>query len=1103
MTSSPRGRWASLFSGAGSGQSADGEIGQDLSQQVTVWGDMYGVIAGANSHVSQTIIKQAPPLPPVVEAVPVGRVTNVERRAGFVGREAELAVLARELVPGTDAGRRQVVVGLGGMGKSSLAAEFAHRHQADYRLAWKIAAETEHTLTESLKAFVHQLVSSGTAGHDDADLVEWALAWLRAHEGWLLLWDNVNDVAVIAPLLAKLHGVGTHLVTSRLDGDWRSAGVGRPLRLDRLAEDEAVALLLDLASANEDDDDAYFMTGRSVSGGPGEDWASGQAEVTAGAERSVGSGASPDPQTLLAARALCAELGYLPLAVNQVGAYLGQSRLAVADYLHRWRTDQDRVIREVAVTHDHEQTLARVWRITLDKLASDSSPASSDNGASTARDGPVDSAIDNPAGRILRAAAWLASEDISHDVLAEVITDPEDLEHGLGRLAAYSMIRLRARGTRIDVHRAVQAVARTPDDSDPHRTRARVLDGARSAVAGLAAVALSEQTGSELSREQLIAEAHAQIKHADAFVEHARRSSFTCADLATEPAYQLLHLIGEFRAAMGTLATGVSTQEWMVDAAGLLFGPADPRTLTGERSLARAIQDSGDTARAIALMESNLAAWTAVTGPEATSNILKARGSLAGAYAEIGDLRRAVPMYESVLADAERILGPDDPVTSTAVNNVGYAYSLLGDLARAIEYYERGLADRLRVFGPDHLSTLLSRMNLAFAHRSAGHVAEAAAMYKAVIADQIRLFGPDNAMTLSAREGLAQSYAKAADEARVQTLLEEVLTDKARVLGPMHPSTLASRNNLAQSLARSGQTSRALALQRDLANETVGVLGPDHPQSLTARSNLALMRHDLGESEAAIKTLEEVLAARERILGPDHPDTQASLTNVVTVLEAAEGPAGRTIHMRERSLSERARLLGPEHIDTLTAMNNLASALEREGENGRAVTLYEQALEILLRVYGPDHQDTLAVRENLALGYGEDGRLTDAVSAHETAFAEYLRVMGPDDADTVDARLNLAKAYHFAGDATQAVSTFELGLADVLRVHGPDSRLAVAARNNVASANRAAGNTDLALALYTEALAGAERILGPEDSMTASIDEKMTSLREEMSRKNA
>jgi len=159
-------------------------------------------------------------------------------------------------------------------------------------------------------------------------------------------------------------------------------------------------------------------------------------------------------------------------------------------------------------------------------------------------------------------------------------------------------------------------------------------------------------------------------------------------------------------------------------------------------------------------MESNLAAWTAVTGPEATSNILKARGSLAGAYAEIGDLQRAVPMYEAVLADAERILGPDDPVISTAVNNVGYAYSLLGDLARTIEYYERGLAERLRVFGPDDLSTLLSRMNLAYAHMTAGHVAEAAAMYKAVIADQIRLFGPDNAMTLSAREGLASRTRK-------------------------------------------------------------------------------------------------------------------------------------------------------------------------------------------------------------------------------------------------------------------------------------------------------------------------------------------------------
>lgn len=105
MANPLRGRWARILGGGATGEGGDGNQHPEVPavaaqqtdiQQITVWGDVHGVIAGADSHVHRTIVNQAPPLPPVADAVPAGRLTNVERRAGFVGREAELSVLARE-----------------------------------------------------------------------------------------------------------------------------------------------------------------------------------------------------------------------------------------------------------------------------------------------------------------------------------------------------------------------------------------------------------------------------------------------------------------------------------------------------------------------------------------------------------------------------------------------------------------------------------------------------------------------------------------------------------------------------------------------------------------------------------------------------------------------------------------------------------------------------------------------------------------------------------------------------------------------------------------------------------------------------------------------
>ncbi|NUU25493.1 MAG: hypothetical protein HOV68_28900 [Streptomycetaceae bacterium] len=140
---------------------------------------------------------------------------------------------------------------------------------------------------------------------------------------------------------------------------------------------------------------------------------------------------------------LCAELGWLPLAVGQAGAYIAQNRITPAAYLDLLARFPARMFNATAEGGDAQRTMARVWHVTLDRLT------------------------DTPAaGRMLRQLAWYAPDGIPRALLggSRAIEEPE-LSEALGRLAAYHMITLTADA--VAVHRVVQAVTRTPDPLTP------------------------------------------------------------------------------------------------------------------------------------------------------------------------------------------------------------------------------------------------------------------------------------------------------------------------------------------------------------------------------------------------------------------------------------------------------------------------------------------------------------------------------------------------------------------------------------------------------------------------------------------------------------
>ena len=902
-----------MDAGAGRGQ-----------RSVSVVGDNYAPIT--TGDYSQVRVTTVGPLPPAGEVPPAPGPVGIPGHVPlFVGRDGELAGLERALAVGPGV-VVQAVHGLGGIGKSALAARYALLHAGQYTQVVWVSAEDPARIEAGLGRFAIALEPQlGEILSSDA-LAERATAWLAAHGQWLLILDNVNSVNDIAPLLARLGGGSRRfLATSRRATGWHHVGAAA-LRLGVLESAEALVLLAGMLRTAPEDLDG-------------------------GAE-------------------LCAELGFLPLAISQAGAYMDQNHLGPRDYLrllaahpaHLYATgDEDTV---------SERTIARIWRITLDRLADD----------------PL-------AGQVLRILAWYAPEAIPHALL-DGLADPPALQEAVGRLAAYSM--LTADTGALAMHRLVQAVTRTPDPGDPHRDPQAIADARDQATRQLAAAIPDTQDPTGWPQWRTL------LPHIDALASHAPP------DADTETTGYLLNQAGLFLDDQGQPARGAGhLQRALADSVRVL-GPDHPSTLGSRNNLAAAYESAGDLGRAIPLYEQALADFVRVLGPDHPST-LTSRNNLAAAYQSAGDLGRAIPLLEQALADRQRVLGPDHPQTLLSRNNLAHAYKSAGDLGRAIPLYEQALADFVRVLGPDHPSTLTSRNNLAAAYQSAGDLGRAIPLLEQALADRQRVLGPDHPDTLGSRNNLAHAYQSAGDLGRAIPLLRAGPRRPQRVLGPDHPDTLGSRNNLAPAYQSAGDLGRAIPLLEQALADRQRVLGPDHPGTLRSRNNLAAAYESAGDLGRAIPLLEQALADRQRVLGPDHPDTLGSRNNLAHAYQSA-GDLGRAIPLYEQALTDFVRVLGPDHPDTLGSRNNLAAAYESAGDLGRAIPLLEQALADRQRVLGPDHPDTLGSRNNLAHAYKSAGDLGRAIPLYEQALTDFVRVLGEDHPQTKIVRGNLAVA---------------------------------------------------------------------------------------------
>ncbi len=587
----------------------------------------------------------------------------------FKGRETFLEALRTEFL--REPARAVVVYGLGGVGKTRLAVEYAWRHAAEYRALLTAPADSPESLNRGIAALCKPLGLPEHEAREEAVQVEAALRWLGAHPGWLLILDNTDTreaVAAVENLLPRLQR-GHALITSRVS-EW-SGGV-KTRDLDVLDPDAAVAFLL---------------------------------ETTADRRRVTASDAQD-------ARALATEdLEGLALALEQAGAFIKHTRCSFGDYRRRWRAREEKV----RAWHDarlmqHPRSVLVTWDASLEQL--DGAARALMNLLCWLAPAPLPRALlESEAARatLARGVGWLQE---AGEVLAGA--DPEE---ALAALAAFSLLRWDAGNEAVRLHRLVQEVTREripderraawlgaalelvdtylPDDPPPQDVRAWPRwEPLRPHVA--AVVAAADAAGIEAPTARLMNEfgLFLQTKAVWAEAELLMRRALAIDEASLGPEHpdvaRDLNNVALLLKATNRLAEAEPLMRRVVTILEKSLGREHPSVATALNNLAHLSNRPAEP-----LMRRALAIDEASLGSE-HPDVATVLNNLAQLLHDTNRLAEAEPLMRRVVTILEKSLGREHPSVATALNNLARLLQATNRLAEAEPLSRRHLQILLR-----------------------------------------------------------------------------------------------------------------------------------------------------------------------------------------------------------------------------------------------------------------------------------------------------------------------------------------------------------------------------------------------------------------------
>ncbi|HZR41761.1 MAG TPA: FxSxx-COOH system tetratricopeptide repeat protein [Ktedonobacteraceae bacterium] len=830
------------------------------------------------------------------------------RNPFFTGREEILQSLHQQLCAHQTVALTQsyALHGLGGIGKTHLSIEYAYRHALEYTAVFWIDAENVERIIASFLAIAERLQLPGDQ-HDHQQIVAAVQRWLLMHSKWLLIWDNVENLELVQRFLPAARQ-GAILLTTRR----RALGtLAQGLELPTMTPEEGILFLLRRAgflSAEVGDVPAHQLMQQM-------------------------------PSAYAAAQKLVAEMDGLPLALDQVGAYIEETPCRLEDYLDLYQSRRAALLdRRGETAVDHPASVVATWSLSFEQVEHTNAAAAD----------------------VLRLCAFLHPDAIPEELflqggdqlgerLGPVGVDVFELHAVFRTIAAYSLLKRNVEERTLSIHRLVQAVLQ-----DSMNEQERDLWQQR-AIQALNAV-FPEVTYK--STPDVWKQAERLVLHVLALapsLSEQSGSQETAAVLQKAASYLTQRAQYGQVEALYQQALRIRKQ---------ILGPEHPDTARTLNSLATLFFRQGKYEQAEAWYRQALSMQEQALGPD-HPQVGSTLYGLAYTLFEQGKYEHVEALYQRSLRIREQALGPEHPEVAGTLNNLALFYYEQGKYEQAEPLYQRSLSLQEQVLGPEHNQVAYPLNNLALLYYEQGKYEQAQSYCLRALSILEQALGPEHLRLIFPQNNLARVYVKQNRYEEAEQLYQRALHILEQAVEADHPDVAGTLDNLAYLYMEQRRYEEAEQLYRRVLHIWGRALGSEHVYLAFPLDGLARLCTEQGRYEEAKQLYQQSLSIRKQKQEPDHPYVAFSLNGLAN-LYREQGNYEKALPLYERALSIREQRLGQGHPETAQTLHDFATCFQMQGKLDKAASLYKRALSIRRVSLGNTHPKTIATQRQYA-----------------------------------------------------------------------------------------------------------------------------------------
>ncbi len=746
----------------------------------------------------------------------------------------------------------RAISGLGGIGKTQTAVEYAYRFGHEYDLVCLVRASSREVLVAELAGLAILLglpCAPETTQEHLAHAVKRRLE-TEQEQVWLLIFDNVEDLRLVKEFLPA-KGNGAILLTTRLQAVGKHI---RKLELDTLTLEESTQFFQARVGSDEE---------------PGQ-------KVLASSERQ-------------AAAQLHTLLGGLPLALEQAAAYIETRGCSLADYVTRYQQQRAALLQlpNQVDQEDYPDSVATTWLLSFRQVEE----ANAD------------------AVHLLRLLAFLHPDAIPKEALQAVVEGSTHLQAAIEILQNYSLIQHQPKAGTLTIHRLVQAVIQDGmEDSERHAWSVRAMLAVNAAFPRVAPETWSQcerlltqalhvtqvieqhPVGGE-EADRLLFETASYLQYRGRYAEaqslylralHLREQQWG----ETHPAVATaLAALGWLYREQGQFAEAESLCQRALGIWEQQGEPEYAQVASALNSLAVICTSRGQFAEAEPLYLRELAICEQHLGPshDDTARTLNNLGNL---YAFQGRYLEAEPVYLRALHIWEQQLGPENSRLAYPLHGLGALYHYQGRYAESEPCYLRALSIREQQLGLEHSQVAYLLTGLANFYCDQGRYGEAESRYLRALRIWEEQGGETHPESSGALIGLATLSARQSKHAEAESLFHRVLRLYEQQGLPEHYLVASVLNGLANLCREQGRYEDAEPLYQRALDIREKTWGAEHPDTAETLHELGRLREAQGNTEEARSWYQRALAAREQAFGAQHPKTSETRQRLSTLFHA-------------------------------------------------------------------------------------------------------------------------------------------------------------------------------------------------------------------------